>query len=74
MVTTKDQLQDIVQGLSLGANDYLPKPFHKDELLARINTQLDLHRIFNVTGRFVPNEFLHSLDRERITEVILLTT
>lgn len=71
MVTAKDQLQDIVQGLSLGANDYLPKPFHKEELLARINTQLDLHRIFDVAGRFVPNEFLHSLNRNRITEVEL---
>jgi two-component system sensor histidine kinase ChiS len=71
MVTAKNQLEDIVQGLSLGANDYLPKPFRKEELLARINTQLDLHRIFNVTGRFVPNEFLRSLGRERITEVML---
>lgn len=71
MITAKDQLQDIVQGLTLGANDYLPKPFHKEELLARINTQLDLHRIFNVAGRFVPNEFLHSLNRNRITEVLL---
>ena len=67
----KDQLQDIVQGLTLGANDYLPKPFHKEELLARINTQLDLHRIFSVAGHFVPNEFLHSLNRNRITEVLL---
>lgn len=71
MITAKDQLPDIVQGLSLGANDYLPKPFHKDELLARINTQLDLHRIFNVAGRFVPNEFLKSLGREKITDVML---
>ena len=71
MVTAKNQLQDIVQGLSFGANDYLPKPFHKEELLARIKTQLDLHRIFEVVGRFVPNEFLHSLNRERITEVML---
>lgn len=71
MVTAKDQLQDVVQGLSLGANDYLRKPFHKEELLARIDTQLDLHRIFEVTGRFVPNEFLHSLNLGRLTEVAL---
>ena len=69
MITAKDQLQDIVQGLSIGANDYLPKPFHKEELLARINTQLDLHRIHSITGKFVPNEFLRSLGRDRITEV-----
>ena len=71
MVTAKDQLQDVVQGLSLGANDYLPKPFHKEELLARIKTQLDLQRIFTVAGKFVPNAFLHSLNRERITDVEL---
>ena len=71
MVTAKDQLQDVVQGLSLGANDYLPKPFQKEELLARVKTQLDLHRIFGVADRFVPNEFLQSLNRERITDVAL---
>ena len=71
MVTAKDQIQDIVQGLALGANDYLPKPFFREELLARINTQLDLHRIFHVAGRFVPHDFLRALDRERITEVVL---
>ena len=71
MVTAKDQIPDIVQGLSLGANDYLPKPFSKEELLARINTQLDLHRIFNATERFVPSAFLRTLGRERITEVEL---
>ena len=71
MVTAKDQIQDVVQGLSVGANDYLPKPFYKEELLARINTQLDLHRIFQVAGRFIPYDFLRALNRERITEVLL---
>ncbi len=71
MVTAKNQINDIVQGLSYGANDYLPKPFYKEELLARIHTQLDLHRIFDVAGKFVPNEFLSSINRDRITEVKL---
>ena len=71
MVTAKNQLPDIVQGLSLGANDYLAKPFHKDELLARIHTQLDLHRIFHITDQFVPNEFLRSIGRDKITDVML---
>jgi signal transduction histidine kinase/class 3 adenylate cyclase/CheY-like chemotaxis protein/Tfp pilus assembly protein PilF len=71
MVTAKNQVQDLVQGLALGANDYLAKPFSKEEFLARIKTQLNLHRIFDAAGKFVPNEFLHALGRESLTEVIL---
>jgi two-component system cell cycle response regulator CtrA len=30
-------IEDKVRGLGLGADDYLPKPFHRDELVARIH-------------------------------------
>ncbi|MDA8227229.1 MAG: response regulator transcription factor [Desulfitobacterium hafniense] len=40
MLTAKDKSEDIVRGLRLGANDYLVKPFHFQELLARIEVQL----------------------------------
>jgi DNA-binding response OmpR family regulator len=36
MLTAKAEVKDRVQGIDLGANDYLVKPFELDELLARI--------------------------------------
>ena len=35
-LTAKDTLQDTVAGLKAGANDYIKKPFHFEELLARV--------------------------------------
>ncbi len=40
MLTSKDTLEDTIQGLDCGADDYLKKPFAVDELLVRIRTLL----------------------------------
>lgn len=40
ILSARDSLEDKVQGLDLGADDYLPKPFHLAELHARIKSQL----------------------------------
>lgn len=40
ILTAKDSVSEIVQGLNLGADDYITKPFVADEFLARIKARL----------------------------------
>lgn len=56
IISAKDSLEDRITGLNLGADDYLPKPFHLAELGARVasvirrkrfdgNNQIKIHEI-----------------------------
>ncbi len=47
MLTVKDDPMDIVSGLEMGADDYVTKPFHPRELLARIRAVL--RRVSNLS-------------------------
>lgn len=40
MLTAKDTVDDKVRGLQLGADDYMTKPFYRDELIARCEALL----------------------------------
>lgn len=40
LLTAKAEVEDRIVGLDMGADDYLPKPFHMGELLARVRAML----------------------------------
>lgn len=44
MLTAKSMLEDKLTGFNLGANDYITKPFHVEELVARVNAQLRMNQ------------------------------
>jgi two-component system, OmpR family, copper resistance phosphate regulon response regulator CusR len=49
ILTARDSVSDTVAGLEGGADDYMPKPFRFDELLARVRLRLRTDRTAEVT-------------------------
>jgi diguanylate cyclase (GGDEF)-like protein len=56
MVTSISETENVVKGLTVGADDYLTKPFHAEELLARVKVGvrlIDLHRQLEEKNRLL---------------------
>ena len=58
MLTAKSAREDILEGLQTGADDYLTKPFHLDELLLRVK-------------RMAVRSSFYQLDDKQTTETVL---
>ncbi|NJC97075.1 MAG: hypothetical protein C3F07_09385 [Anaerolineales bacterium] len=59
VISANNDLQSVVKGIQLGAEDYLPKPFEPTLLQARISSSLEKKRL-----RDVERLYLKSLERE----------
>ena len=51
MLTAKTEYMDKITGLTLGADDYIPKPFNPLELVARVKAQLRRYTQYNDGGK-----------------------
>ena len=66
LLTAKDSESDIVQGLNLGADDYLTKPFSFNELLARIHALLRRGKMVSPTSKLQVVNLVLEVDGHRV--------
>lgn len=62
-LTAKTETDDIVEGFAVGAVDYVTKPFNSAELLARVDTQLELRANRRLIAR-------QSVEREELLHIL----
>lgn len=74
LLTAKVQSEDLVAGINAGADDYLTKPFNKNELLARLNSGiriLELHQVLLSKSETI-KDFAYALTHDLKTPLLAL--
>lgn len=67
ILTAKDTLDDKVHGFELGADDYLTKPFHREELLMRVKALLKRSGHLGNDNQMVVEPFTVDLSNRTVT-------
>ena len=71
MLTARHQVHDIVRALNAGANDYLTKPYHEQELSARVFSQISVKRLLIASlenKRLIGEVTQHQLQKRQLDQ------
>jgi two-component system cell cycle response regulator len=63
LLTARGEVSDRVEGLNLGADDYIAKPFESDELLARVRAHIRIKRLQDALS--AQNQALEAANQEK---------
>jgi len=66
IISAKNSIDDKIEGLNLGADDYLPKPFHLSELSARIASVIR-RRNFGGCNKIILNDIIIDTTAKTVT-------
>jgi len=77
-LTAKSQTQDVVEGFSIGGNDYLKKPFSMEELIVRMNSLLERSSLQEENQSFSIGNYIFDFKKQSLQfgkeiNVVLLT-
>lgn len=65
-LTAKSQTQDVVEGFSIGGNDYLKKPFSIEELIVRIENLLNRTKVQQTSEMLYVGDFLFDFPKQTL--------
>ena len=66
-LTAKSQTQDVVEGFTIGGNDYLKKPFSMEELIVRINNLIGRTQLQKKTEIINLGDFMFDFPKQLLT-------
>lgn len=63
-LTAKSQTQDVVEGFSIGGNDYLKKPFSMEELIVRIHNLLKRKTLQTTSEKIIIGQYIFDFPKQ----------